>query len=106
VGALIALVRNTRDTKIADQILTPVNYETQVTWNEPRPDISVRDIVLTAFTFIGLALAFIVIAGISFGGLRIFVKARYPDRIFDRPQDVEIIQLKLPKGVTPRQISE
>ena len=72
-----------------------MNYETQVTWNEPRPDISIRDVILTIFTFIGIALVFTVVVGLSFGGLRVFVKARYPGRVFDRPEDMEIIQLKL-----------
>ena len=35
------------------------------------------------------------LSGLSFGGVRIFVKARYPDKIFDRAEDMEIIQLKL-----------
>jgi hypothetical protein len=106
VGPLVAWVRGARDGESAEKILGPVNYETQVTWNEPRPDIPLRDLILTIFTFTGLALLFVVIAGISFGGLRVFVKARYPNKIFDRPEDMEIIQLKLPKGVTPRQLNE
>jgi hypothetical protein len=44
--------------------------------------------------------------GISYGGLRVFVKSKYPDRVFDRPQSMEIIQLKLAEGVTDRQIEE
>ena len=45
-------------------------------------------------------------ADFSFGGLRIFVKARYPDRIFDRPEDMEIIQLKLGQGLIQKQLRE
>jgi hypothetical protein len=106
VGPLVAWVHGTRDSEVAGEILGPVNYETQVTWNEPRPDVSLREVILTIFTFIGIGLMFVVIAGISFGGIRVFVKAWYPNKVFDRAQDIEIIQLKLPKGVTPRQIRE
>ena len=104
--ALVALVRGSRDPAVAKAILDGVNYETQVTWNEPRPDISFREVILTIFTFIGVALVFTVVVGISFGGLRIFVKARYPDRVFDRAQDMEIIQLKLDQGLTRKELKE
>lgn len=106
VGPLLALVRGSRDPALAQTILDPVNYETQVTWNEPPPDITVAEIIITIFTFIGIALFFTVIAGISFGGLRIFMKACYPDKVFDRAQDMEIIQLKLAQGVIRKELGE
>ena len=105
-GPLFALVRGTRDAALAEQVLAPVNYESQVTWNEPRPDIGIGEVIITIFTFIGLALIFTLVAGMSFGGLRIFVKARYPNQVFDRAQDMEIIQLKLTQGVIRKEISE
>jgi len=94
-----------RDATIAKSILDGVNYESQVTWDQPRPDLSLRQVVLTIFTFIGIALLFTFIAGLSFGGLRLFVKARYPNRVFDRPEDMEIIQLKLAQGLTRKELS-
>jgi hypothetical protein len=106
VGALLALVRGTTDVSMSKAILDGVNYETQVTWDQPRPDISIRDVILTIFSFIGIALLFTVVVGLSFGGLRIFVKARYPDRVFDRPEDMEIIQLKLGQGLSQRQLRD
>jgi hypothetical protein len=62
--------------------------------------------LITIFTFIGVALAVTAFAGVSFGGLRIFIKSRYPDRFFDRPEAMELIQLKLAQVVTERQISD
>ena len=106
VGALVALVRGSRDPSIAKAILDGVNYETQVTWDQPRPDISISDVILTIFTFIGIALLFTLVVGLSYGGLRVFVKARYPNRVFDRPQDMEIIQLKLGQGVMHKELGE
>ena len=104
VGALVALVRGSNDPTAAKTILDGVNYETQVTWDQPRPDLSLREVILTIFSFIGIALIFTVVVGLSFGGLRIFVKSRYPDRVFDRPQDMEIIQLKLGQGLMHKEI--
>jgi hypothetical protein len=106
VGSLLALVRGSADPSIAKAILDGVNYETQVTWDQPRPDISIREVILTIFSFIGVALLFTVVVGLSFGGVRVFVKARYPNRIFDRSQDMEIIQLKLAQGVIHKELGE
>jgi hypothetical protein len=106
VSALLAMVRGSRDESIAKSILGGVNYETQVISAEPRMDISIRTVILTIFSFIGIALLFTVVVGLSYGGVRIFVKARYPDRVFDRAQDMEIIQLKLGQGVTTKELSE
>jgi len=105
-GALLAIVLGSRDPSTAKTILDGLNYETQVTWDRPRPDISLPEVILTIFSFIGIALLFTVVVGVSFGGLRIFVKARYPDRIFDRAQDMEIIQLKLAQGVMSKQLGK
>jgi hypothetical protein len=106
IGALLAIVRGSRDPGVTKAILDGVNYETQVTWDQRRPDISLRDVILTIFSFIGIALLFTVVVGLSFGGVRVFVKARYPDRVFDRPEDMEIIQLKLAQGVAQKQLHE
>ncbi len=106
VGPLLALVRGTSDSGVAKSILDGVNHEFQVTWDQPRPDISIRQVILTIFTFIGIALLFTIVVGLSFGGFRIFVKARYPNRVFDRPEDMEIIQLKLAQGVMPKHLGE
>jgi hypothetical protein len=104
VGPLVAWVRETKDAKLADQILQSVGYESTVTWNDGHRDVSLRTIILTIFSFIGVALLFTFVVGLSFGGLRIFVKARYPDRIFDRAADMEIIQLKLDQGFTRKEL--
>ena len=106
VGAVLALVRGSQDKSVAKTILDGVNYETQVTWDQPRPDISLRDVILNIFTFTGVALLFTLMVGLSFGGVRVFLKARYPDRIFDRPEDMEIIQLKLDQGVMRKQLGD
>jgi hypothetical protein len=106
IGAILALVRGTKDPVVAKAILDGVNYETQVTWNEPKPDIYLRDVILTIFTFIGIALIFTLVIGVSFGGVRIFVKGRYPGMVFDRPEDMEIIQLKLDQAVSRKELKE
>jgi len=106
IGPLLAIVSGSNDPKIVQSILGDVHYESKVTWDEPPPGLGLGPIIVTVFTFIGILLAFCVIVGISLGGLRIFMKARYPDRVFDRAQNMEIIQLKLDQGLTRKELGE
>jgi hypothetical protein len=101
---LLGIVQGTRDPEVAKAILDGVNLESQVTWNEEPADLSLPEVILTIFTFIGVALAFTIVVGVGYGGLRLFVKARYPNQVFDRPEDMEIIQLKLGQGVSHKEL--
>lgn len=105
-GPLVAAVYGVRDEKLAAPLLAAVNHEYKVTWNEPLPGLGLGTMLITIFTFIGVALVVTTVAGVGFGGLRVFVKSRYPDRIFDRPEAVGLIQLKLAQIVTDRQIGD
>jgi len=104
-GPLLAIVYGSSNEKLAASILDDVSHEFKVTWQEPPSGLGLGTMLITIFTFIGISLAFTTIAGISFGGLRVFVKSRFGNRVFDRPESMEIIQLKLGQGVTGRQIS-
>jgi hypothetical protein len=106
VGPLVAIVAGAENSAAVQSILDDVNYETKVTWNQPRPGIGIAEVILTVFTFIGISLGFTVFAGVGFGGVRIFVKSRYPNRLFDRPEDLEIIQLKLAQGVMRKELGQ
>ena len=44
---------------------------------------------------IGAILLVALIFGFAFGGIRIVAKRLFPNRVFDRPEDVEIIRLNL-----------
>jgi len=104
VGPLVAIVYGSTSEAMASSILDGVSHGFSVTWEEPLPGLGLGPMLITIFTFIAVALAFTTIAGISYGGLRVIVKSRYPNRVFDRPETMEIIQLKLGQGVTDRQI--
>jgi hypothetical protein len=105
-GPLMAIVYGAKNESIASAILDEVSHEFKGTWNEAPPGLALGPMLMTIFTFIGIALAFTLIVGVSYGGLRVFVKRRYPNRLFDRPETMEIIQLKLDKGVIDRQIGD
>jgi hypothetical protein len=97
-GPLVDVVTGATGSDEAQKLLTSVNYEAEVTWNEAT-SLSKRDnignLLLAVFALIGIILLICIIFGVFFGGVRILVKRFFPDRVFDRPEDVEFIQLHL-----------
>jgi len=97
-GPIVDIVTGAVGSDEAQKLLTSVNYEAEVTWNEAT-SLSKRDnignLILAVFGLIGILLVVSLVFGLFFGGLRVLMKRLFPHRVFDRPEDVEIIQLKL-----------
>ncbi len=97
-GPILAVVTGAINSSDAKTLLNAVNYEAEVTWNE-RTSFSKRDnignLILAVFTLIGIILLISLIFGVFFGGIRLLAKRVFPNRLFDRPEDLEIIQLHL-----------
>lgn len=96
-GSLVGLVIGAPSTATATLLLDHVNYETTLMWNEyvPPEGQGVADMVLAVFSLAGAVLFFAFVAGIAFGGVRVFVKKYIPFPVFDRPAEMEIIKLDL-----------
>ncbi len=97
-GPIIAIATGSISESDAKSLLGMVNYEARVTWNTASESSRVQElysllinIVLLCAMLAGLA----IVAGVAFGGLRILMKRLYPDRIFDRPEQMEFISLRL-----------
>lgn len=101
-GPIVALVTAPASASEAKSLLAAVNYDAEVTWNEytPGPKDNIASLLIVIFTLIGLILAAAFLSGVAFGGIRVLLKRLYPNRVFDRPQDVEFIQLNL-RGAPP-----
>jgi hypothetical protein len=97
-GPLVDIVTGAIASDEAQKLLTSVNYEAEVTWNEAT-SLSKRDnignLILAVFALTGIILLVSLVFGVFFGGIRILLKRIFPDRVFDRPEDVEIIQLHI-----------
>ncbi len=97
-GPLVDIVTGAVNSSEARDLLNSVNYEAEVTWNEAT-SLSKRDnignLIVAVFTLIGIILLISLIFGVFFGGIRLLMKRLFPDRVFDRPEAVEIIQLHL-----------
>ena len=97
-GPLIDVVTGATGSSEARDLLNSVNYEAEVTWSEATsvtPRNNIGNLILAAFALIGIILLISLIFGIFFGGIRILTKRLFPDKVFDRPEQVEIIQLHL-----------
>ena len=82
----------------AQAIRDEVNYETQVTWDEPHQtytDPPLVRMLYKIFLFTSLFLVVATMTGIAFGGFRILVKHWWPGKVFDRPENIEVLQLGL-----------
>ena len=97
-GPLVAVVTGAIGSDDAHALLNSVNYEAEVTWNE-RTSFSKRDnignLIVAVFALIGIILLISLIFGVFFGGIRVALRKFFPEKVIDRPEDVEIIQLHL-----------
>jgi hypothetical protein len=95
-SALIALLDGVESPDVAANFLNQIHYSSDVTWDEPTHELtdpSISTIVVGAIVDTGAIMLLALAAGLGFGGLRIFMKLVLPGRVFDRNEDVEILQL-------------
>ena len=73
-GPLLAVVLNPPDPDAAERLLALVKYQAVVTLDQyvPSHRDNIGNLVINAFILIGILLAFAVVSGILFGGLRAF----------------------------------
>jgi hypothetical protein len=104
-GPIVVVAAGPLSQSEAKSLLASVNYDADVTWNE-NTFITKKDnlanllvnVILLCFIIIGFAL----VVGVAFGGVRILTKRLFPDRLFDRPQEMEFISLHLSEEVIER----
>jgi hypothetical protein len=97
-GSLLSLALRPPSAAFAEQLRNGVHYQTEVTWNEPTHKITdppwvviLGRIVIFTLLFMGLAVA----VGAAFGGVRVLLKTFLPGKVFDRPGQMEVLQLGL-----------
>jgi hypothetical protein len=95
---LLAVVYGARTKAEADALLKQVESGAEITWNEPtfqfkEPPISAM--IVGTIIGTGVICMFAVISGIAFGGVRIVVKRFFPDKVFDRSNHLQVLQMGL-----------
>lgn len=96
-SSLVAIVLDAPTVADATRLLDRVSYESNLMWNEyvPPKGQNVGNLVLAVFGLAGFIVVFALIAGVAFGGFRVFAKKFIPFPIFDRPEDTELVRLDL-----------
>src|SRR5579872_237256 len=101
-GPIVAIATGGISDSDAKSLLGRVNYEASVTWNTPTENAQVRDLymlILNIVVLCAILAGLAIVAGVAFGGFRILMKRLYPDKVFDRAEQMEFISLHLTETV-------
>jgi hypothetical protein len=97
-GSLLSMVLSPSSEEYARKLREAVDYETQVTWNEASQtatDPPITSIMVKIFIGTGVFMVAAVVLGIAFGGVRVVTKRFFPGKVFDRANQMEVLQLGL-----------
>jgi hypothetical protein len=97
-GSLLSMVLAPSSAEYAKNLREAADYETQVTWNEASQtatDPPITSIMVKIFIGTGVFMVAAVVLGIAFGGVRIITKRFFPGKVFDRQNQMEVLQLGL-----------
>jgi hypothetical protein len=97
-GSLVAVVSGTRSPAAADALLSQISHNLKITWNEPgwaAEEESFTTMLYGIFLGTGMILVAALAIAFAFGGFRLAVKRLFPGKVFDRPEQMQILQLGL-----------
>ncbi|MEP6644280.1 MAG: DUF6599 family protein [Acidobacteriaceae bacterium] len=97
-GPIVVVAAGPLSQSEAKSLVASVNYEADVTWNEnthfTRKD-NVANLLVNIIVLSGIICGLALVAGVAFGGIRILVKRYWPERVFDRADEMGFISLHL-----------
>jgi hypothetical protein len=97
-GPIVAVVSGAISAREAKSLLASINYDAEVTWNQSTglgKRENLGSLLVGVILLVVILLGFSLVAGLAFGGFRLLMKRLFPNRVFDRSRDVEIIELKI-----------
>jgi len=97
-GSLLSMVLGPTSASYADGLRAAVRYQTEVTWHEPTHTITDPPWTTILGKIITLTMLFMVVTvvlGVAFGGFRVVMKKMFPGKVFDRPNEMDVLQLGL-----------
>lgn len=99
-GPVVVVVSGSISSGEAKSLLASVSYDASVTWNQNTffdKKNNLGNLLFNIILLVILILVMAIVAGFAFGGVRLIAKRWFPDRVFDRSQDVDIIRLNIGK---------
>jgi hypothetical protein len=100
-GPMLVIATGAVSPDEAKSLLSLVNYEADVTWNENTytgKKNNLGNLILNIFLLCAILMAFSAVAGLAFGGIRIFFNRILPERLLHREKEMEFISLNLSEG--------
>ena len=97
-GTLVVFVSGVTSGQDAATLLNRVRYETEISWSEtspPQPEPHWTVTMVNLFLGTGLFVVYAFLSAVAFGAVRVLIQRLLPGRVFDRPEDTEIIRLDL-----------
>jgi hypothetical protein len=97
-GSLLSLVLKPSSDTFGSTVRDGIRYQTEVTWNEPgatATDPPWVTVLSRIFIGTGVFMVIAVVLGVAFGGVRVVTKIFFPGKVFDRADQMEILQLGL-----------
>ncbi|HEY7351477.1 MAG TPA: DUF6599 family protein [Terriglobales bacterium] len=97
-GPILAVAVGAGSEADAKSLLSMVNYDADVTWNQntyfTRRD-NAANLIVGVILLAAIVCGFSILVGVAFGGFRVAIKRFLPGKVFDRPEQLEIIALNL-----------
>ena len=97
-GPIVVIAAGPLSRREADALIGAISYDADVTWNE-NTYLTKRDnlanLLFNVIVLCGVVIGLALVVGVGFGGVRILLKKLFPGRVFDRPEDMELISLHL-----------
>jgi hypothetical protein len=104
-GPIVAIAAGPLSDRDAHALLGLVNYQARVTWNQNTffdKNNNIGTLLVNVILLCFIIGAMAIVAGFAFGGVRVVTKRFFPDRIFDRPEQMEFISLHLAEAAGDR----
>jgi hypothetical protein len=100
-GPIVVLASGAISPEEGKALLASVNYDANVTWNE-NTYVSKRDnlanLLVNIIYLSGIIIGFALVAGLAFGGLRVFIRRVFLERFLGVNDDTRFIALHLSDG--------
>ena len=96
-GPIVAVLASATTEQNAKAFLDQVNYDADITWNQDTGSSqrAVGHMMLGIIMLAGVLIVIAVVASIAFGGFRVLMQRLFPNKVFDRPEQIELIALHL-----------
>jgi hypothetical protein len=97
-GPIVAVASGPFSRSDAQSLLSSVNYDADVTWNQNTyvdKRNNIANLLVNVIWLCAIIVGLMLVAGLAFGGIRIFIRRLLPERMFARGDEVEFISLHL-----------